>query len=133
MKVTSAESTPYVSVDFETGMIHISGKSTPFNADIFFLPLVEMIKLFNQERKDLTLNFDLEYADEASCKCIAGVIETLQDLKYTGINTQVIWNYEYREKGAIIKKLGDELSQRYSVDFVFSDSNSPSMLGYQAS
>ena len=133
MKVTSAESTPYVSVDFDTGMIHISGKSTPFNADIFFLPLVEMIKLFDRESKNLTLNFDLEYVDDASCKCIAGVIETLEDLKYTGINTQVIWNYEFKGNGAKVKRLGDELSQRYAVDFVFSDSNSANVLGYQAS
>lgn len=133
MKVTSAESTPYVSVDFETGMIHISGKSTPYDADIFFLPLVEMIKLFDEEKKELTLNFDLEYADDASCKCIAGVMQTLEELRYTGLNAHVIWNYELASVGKRIKKLGDDLSRRYAVDFTFSNNNSPSIIESKAS
>ena len=133
MKVTSAEGTPYVSVDFETGMIHISGKSTPFDADIFFLPLVEMIRLFDDEKKDLTLNFDLEFADNASRKCIAEVIEAVEQLKYTGLNTQVVWNCEFNKINQDIKNLGVKLSERYAVDFVFSDNSSHKILESKAS
>ncbi|MGB3467355.1 MAG: SiaC family regulatory phosphoprotein [Cyclobacteriaceae bacterium] len=119
MKITSAGSTPYVSVDYEAGVIHISGRSTPFNAGIFFLPLYEMIKIIGEEQKTLTLNFDLEYADNESCNSICGIIRKVEELQYRGLKARVNWNYESNTGNSVIKDLGRHLSDNHSVNIEF--------------
>lgn len=123
MKITSAGCTPYVSVDYEAAVIHISGRSTPFDAGIFFLPLHEMIRIFGEEKKEVTINFDLEYADNASCNSICEMISKVEELQYTGMKAHVNWNYDTTAAdNNIIRDLGQHLSQNHKVAIRFNQS-----------
>ena len=98
MKKVSIEGTaktPTVLFDIENGLLEIKGRSIPENSTEFFRPLMEALK-GNQNNfgKAINVNFQLEYFNTSSSKCILDLLKLLATIKKNGVEVLVNWYYE---------------------------------------
>ncbi len=87
--------TPVILFEPEKGLLEIKGRSIPENSTEFYKPLVDMLK------KDpgtlstpFTINFQLEYFNTSSSKCILDILKILANLKKEGKEVLINWHYD---------------------------------------
>jgi hypothetical protein len=87
--------TPTVLFDAESGLLEIKGRSIPENSTEFFRPLMEALKSNqNSLGKAINVNFQLEYFNTSSSKCILDLLKLLATIKKAGVEVLVNWYYE---------------------------------------
>jgi hypothetical protein len=97
-KISIAETskTPAINLDLSKGLIEIKGRSIPENSTEFYMPLLNCLKNFLPKKNGgvLTVNFQLEYFNTSSSKCILEILKSLTALQKTGIQVTINWYYE---------------------------------------
>ncbi len=89
--------TPYVSLDPDTGICEISGKSYPEDIYEFYTQLVDWFEdyAFNG-KKDLVINMRLRYFNSSSQKIYNVIFEKLIDVQ--NFKTTVNWFYDKEDE-----------------------------------
>lgn len=108
--------TPNILFDSESGLLEIKGRSIPENSTEFFRPLMEALKE-NQNKlaKGLNVNFQLEYFNTSSSKCILDLLKLLASMKKSG--TEVIINWYYEEDDEDMLESGENYQEIVNIPF----------------
>lgn len=87
--------TPYVLIDPDNGTISFKGRSSPQASTEFYNPIIEKIRgeLVNK-CASLTANFELEYFNTSSSKCLYDILKALSNSQQSGNEVIVNWCYE---------------------------------------
>ena len=89
------EDIPKITLDKETNVFEISGKSFPENAAEFYSPIIKWIKEYVQTPNDETiLKIDLDYFNSASSKKIFEILMCLEQITTSGKKILVKWCYD---------------------------------------
>ena len=107
-------STPTVNLDFEKGLIEISGRSIPENALVFYKPIFEWIKEYQlNPQKTTTINLSIEYFNTSSSKAILQILKFLEQIKEKGFDIVLNWLYKDED----ILEIGEDYQMLVHLPF----------------
>lgn len=87
--------TPSLRFDAEKGIIEIKGRSIPENAIEFYKPMVDWLDKYSiNPAKETVVNFQLEYFNTSSSKCILDLFKKLETIHKKSRSVIVNWYYE---------------------------------------
>jgi hypothetical protein len=117
-KMTAKEYTPYVLLDAKKGLIEVSGRSFPEDANRFYKPILNWIEEYLTTPNSITqLNFRFTYFNTASSKKILELIKKISVLKKTDNKLLINWYYEEGEEDML--GAGNDFSSVVDVPFKF--------------
>jgi len=95
ISIEGTSKTPTITFDAAKCIMEIKGRSTPENSTDFYRPLVDALKNFPEKKNEkITVNFQLEYFNTSSSKCILDILKTLGAMKKIGVEVVINWFYE---------------------------------------
>ncbi len=87
--------TPSVRFNAEKGIIEIKGRSIPENAIEFYKPMVDWLDEYSRNpAKETVVNFQLEYFNTSSSKCILDLFKKLEAIHKESRSVIINWYYE---------------------------------------
>ena len=110
LEIQESIDTPYISLDPETGICKIIGKSYPEDIATFYTQVEDWFEEYTLlGTRDLHMEMRLTYFNSASQKVFTDIFEKLVDVKF---NVKVDWYYlaeddEILENGKIYESLMD--------------------------
>jgi len=115
--IEKTKDTPEINFNAETGILSISGESYPENAFELYKNVFEWLNLFFQQKRNVVINFRLEYFNTSSSKCILDILDLLEE--YQNQSGKVEINWFYREGDDDILENGEEFAEDLSIPFNF--------------
>jgi hypothetical protein len=117
-KMTAKEYTPYVLLDAKKGLIELSGRSFPEDANRFYKPIINWVEEYIVSPNSITqINFRFTYFNTASSKKILELIKKISVVRKTGNKLVVNWYYEEGEEDML--GAGNDFSSVVDVPFKF--------------
>lgn len=110
--------TPQVECYPQEGILTLSGRSLPENAEEFYKPLLEWVKEYVQTAADITtFNIELEYFNSSSVKHLISILIKLEELLNAGKKVEVVWGYNQEDE--LMEMKGRELESIVELPFRF--------------
>lgn len=114
----STPNTPYISFNPRTGVMEITGRSIPEQADDFWLPILNWFETYIQIPADQTVfKINLEYFNISSSKRILFLLYKLNNLVKSPNAVKVEWYY--REDDEDMYEVGNDYAYMVKVPFDF--------------
>lgn len=108
--------TPRVEFHPLEGMLEISGRSLPENAEQFYRPVLEWISLYLPSAPaKTTMKIELEYFNSSSVKQVLAILIKLEELQMAGKEVEVVWSYN--EDDELMEMKGRELESIVELPF----------------
>lgn len=107
--------TPEVSFNAQTGDLSISGRSIPENSIAFYQPLFDWLdEYITSPCPETTFEFNLEYFNTSSSKCILDMLRKLETLSEKQNDTTVKWYYDEGDED--MEESGNDFKSLISLD-----------------
>jgi len=109
--IKGSEDLPKVSLDAESGILNISGRSLPEETQDIYGPILGWIDEYAKKpREETVINFELEYCNSFSKKFVLEILNKMYDLKDNGKSVTINWHYleddeEMLEEGKVYEQL----------------------------
>jgi hypothetical protein len=114
--IDPSNTTPTVRFDANTGVMQLSGRSTPENSVEFYKRLLDWLDEYAQKPCSKTeLNIKLEYFNTSSSKCLLDIFKSFNNLHKSGNDVLVKWYYE--EEDEDMQEAGEDYSDLLNVPF----------------
>lgn len=108
--------TPKISFNQQEGLLSISGRSLPENAERFYKPLLSWVQAYLPLAPQHTvLRLELEYFNSSSVKQVLSILITLEGLTEAGKEVEVLWLYN--EDDELMEMKGRELASIVELPF----------------
>lgn len=108
--------TPKIEMNAQDGLLEITGRSLPENAELFYEPVLEWINSYTELAPERTvLKIDLEYFNSSSVKQVLMILVKLEELSRSGKEVLVVWNYN--EDDELMEMKGRELESIVELPF----------------
>lgn len=118
MFLEKSSDTPQVECCPQEGILKLSGRSLPENAEEFYKPLLEWVREYVQTAGDTTtFNIELEYFNSSSVKHLLSIIIKLEELLNAGKKVEVVWGYNQEDE--LMEMKGRELESIVELPFRF--------------
>jgi len=124
MILTPTIFTPRVILDHEEAFFEIAGESRPQDVREFFFPIIEWMDNFGESllssdnnRKPVIFNFNFNYFNSGSAKCILDICKILARLKSQDLEASVRWHYVKGDEDML--EAGREMAQIVKLPFDF--------------
>ncbi len=86
---------PTVDLNADTGICNISGESYLEDTSIFYSSVIYWVEEYCEKiKKPITFNFDLEYYNTSSSKCIVNIMFLLKKYADMGLEVKINWYYD---------------------------------------
>ena len=116
--MTAKEYTPYVLLDAKNGIIEISGRSFPEDANRFYKPILRWVdEYISSPNANTQLNLKFSYFNTASSKKILELIKKISSIKKTENKLIINWYYDEGEDDML--NAGNDFSSVVDVPFKF--------------
>ena len=118
LKIPATLKSLEVSLDAETGVFLLSGRSYPENSVGFFNPIIDWLENYALHPAAKTeCTFRLEYANSASRKNVIQVFRILEAINKSAHPVTIIWDVEDGDDS--MKETGEEYQNLFRLDFKF--------------
>ncbi len=108
-KVSATDETPKVTLNPDTGILELEGKSLPENVSVFYDPIMAWLNEYSASPATKTLlEMKLKYFNTASSKILLDMLMKLEEIKTNG--HEVVVNWHYNENDEDMEEAGDEYS-----------------------
>lgn len=108
--------TPKVFFDPQEGLLFITGRSLPENAEWFYKPLLDWVRGYIlQAPMQTRLSLELEYFNSSSVKQVLSMLILLEGLVEAGKEVEVVWMYN--EDDELMEMKGRELASIVELPF----------------
>jgi hypothetical protein len=116
INIEGTPKTPTVTMNPETGVVGIKGRSIPENSIEFYKPIVDWLEEYAKVAQPKTVvNVQLEYFNTSSSKCILDVFKKLEMLKKD--QNEVVINWYYEEDDEDMLEAGEDYESIIKVPF----------------
>jgi len=116
INIEGTPKTPTVSMDPNSGVVEIKGRSIPENSIEFYKPIVDWLDEYAKGPAAKTVvNIRLEYFNTASSKCILDVFKKLEVLKKNSADVIINWYYEEDDEDML--EAGEDYESIIKVPF----------------
>ncbi|MBP8850570.1 MAG: DUF1987 domain-containing protein [Breznakibacter sp.] len=107
--------TPFVILDAASGIIEIKGRSIPENSLAFYEQIASWLEQYGSSPSAHTIvNFQLEYFNTSSSKCILDILKRLELISKMGNSVEINWFYE--ELGDDIFEAGEDYQTMININ-----------------
>ena len=94
--------TPRIHFDASSGILEISGTSTPEDSFNFFQPIMSWLELYkSQPAAKTTLIFKMEYFNTSSTAFILRIIKVVGQINEAEKNVSVQWHYQEEDEDLV--------------------------------
>lgn len=108
--------TPYVLFDKKRECLIITGRSSPENAKNFYDQINNSLTDYIEcGASNIIANFNFEYYNTSSAKCLFGIFQKLKSANDKGLNVKVNWYNE--EEDEDILECGEEYAEIIGMEF----------------
>ncbi len=115
IKLEGTGRTPEVSFDALTGNLLIAGRSIPENSIAFYQPLFDWLDDYVKKPSVNTLfEFNLEYFNTSSSKCILDMLRKLEMLSEKNHKTLVRWYFDEGDED--MEESGNDFKSLINLD-----------------
>lgn len=113
MFIAPTATSPEVDFRFAEDELWLKGESFPENAAAFYLPVIESLRAYLDQRRDarIRVHVALAYFNSSSTKMLFNLIEALSDAAAQGNEVAVRWYHD--EEDDTILEFGQELSEDF--------------------
>jgi len=116
MNIEGTPKTPTITLNPESGIIEIKGRSIPENSIEFYKPIVDWLEDYAKKPNEKTVvNIQLEYFNTSSSKCILDVFKKLENLEKDKNDVVVNWYYEEDDEDML--EAGEDYESIIKVPF----------------
>lgn len=116
MKIEPTDVTPFFMLDLRAKTMDFKGRSLSCSSQRFFSPILQQIEYaFERGTNTLTANFDFEYFNTSSSKCVFDILKKLALYKSSGANVVINWIYEKYDED--MKETGEDYENILGVSF----------------
>jgi hypothetical protein len=116
INIDGTPKTPSVTMNPQTGVVEIKGRSIPENSIEFYKPVVDWLEEYAKGPAPKTVvNVQLEYFNTSSSKCILDVFKKLEVIKKD--QNEVIINWYYEEDDEDMLEAGEDYESIIKVPF----------------
>ncbi len=116
LKIAQTSITPSCTLDWDKNTLNMKGRSSPCSSMEFYSPITEkIVHAFRQGRKSLTANFEFEYFNTSSSKCIYDLLKKLSIAQNNGADVIVNWFYE--EDDEDMRETGEDYEEILGLNF----------------
>ena len=117
LNIEGTPKTPTVTLNPNTGVLEIKGRSIPEYSIEFYRPVIEWIDAYaNAPAPKTEVNVRLEYFNTASSKCILDVFKKVESMKKSSnANIQINWFYEEDDEDML--EAGEDYESIIKVPF----------------
>lgn len=108
----ATEYTPKILLDKTESKIEFIGKSYPENTFEFYAPVLEWLKVFLSEQREVKVTLELEYLNSSSLKSFFDIFDIFEEssLKY---KSKIVVDWIYDEENDIALETGED----FQMDF----------------
>ncbi len=115
IELEGTDRTPSIKFDAKNGSLSISGRSIPENSISFYKPLFDWIDSYISSPVEKTdVEFNLEYFNTSSSKCILDMLRKLEKIPEAGHNAQVKWYYDEGDED--MEESGNDFKSLINLD-----------------
>jgi hypothetical protein len=109
--------TPAISFDNETGILDITGTSTPEDSFTYYKPIFNWLDLYSGAPAKITkLNFKLDYFNTSSSKCVVNILKKVEKIFHEGHEVEISWYYHPDDKDMV--DVGNDFQSILRVPFI---------------
>lgn len=117
LSIEAGSKTPKVTLNKDTGVIELCGRSIPENAVEFYKPIYEWLDSYVQDpNAKTTVEIRLEYFNTSSSKCLLDVFKKVETLEKSNAGAVVV-NWYYEEDDEDMLEAGEDYDIIISVPF----------------
>lgn len=110
LTITGTSKTPTIEFDYQSGNLHLKGRSIPENSLEFFQPILNWIEDYTQRPQlATTVEVKLEYFNTSSSKHLLDMFKKLERLSSNGRQVVINWHYDQEDEDMY------EVGQDYQV------------------
>lgn len=118
LTIEKTPKTPSIIFNPKQGKLEIKGRSIPENSVGFYKPLIDSLDQYITNPTSPTIvDFQLEYFNTASSKCIIDVLKHLEVVNKQGTQVDINWYYEDGDEDMLDS--GEDLKVNVSFTFNF--------------
>lgn len=104
----------------EEGLLELRGRSSPEHPLLLYQPLIEKLDQYvNNGSPQLVINFELDYFNTSSSKCIYEILKKAGQMNEMGSSLTVNWYYE--EDDEDMMEQGEDFSDLLEIAFNFKE------------
>lgn len=116
LNIKGTDDIPTVTLDPNTGIFEISGRSLPEDVVAFYGPILDWLTKYSSAPKAKTImNFRLDYFNTASSKLILDIMMKLEELHGNGADVLIKWHYPNADED--MKEAGEEYADIVEIPF----------------
>jgi len=116
--IQATEESPEIIFDLEKSIFSIKGKSVVSDVENFYNPVLDWLSEVDGElNENVSFVFDFEYFNISSSKRILFILYKLNDLRKTGKDIRVIWNFSKEDDE--MREVGEDYAVMVNVPFEF--------------
>ncbi len=116
LKIDKTIKTPGIKFSAEEGTLIISGRAIPENPEEFFIGVIQWVKDYFKDPKDLTtVSIQLEYINSGSSKYLLELLHMIEEMHKSGKLCEIKWYYE--EDDEAVLELGKHYQSIIDVPF----------------
>lgn len=108
----ATEYTPRILLDKEESKIEFVGKSYPENTFEFYAPVLEWLKSFFSEQREVNVTLELEYLNSSSLKSFFDIFDIFEESSQKH-NSSITVDWVYDEENDIALETGED----FQMDF----------------
>src|SRR3954467_241552 len=109
-------STPAVSFDSKSGLLELSGTSTPEDSFAYYKPIFNWLDDYSTSpNKSTKLSIKLDYFNTSSSKCVLNILKKIEKLYQAGNEAEIFWHYHPDDKDML--DIGNDLHSILKVPF----------------
>lgn len=111
------------SINFENGILEISGRSIPEDSTQLYEPIIQAIDDYSKKPLPLTkVNVSLDYSNSSSNRSLMTIFESMERLYTKGNNVIIYWYYV---KGDLeMLNLGEDFKSLLKLPFMIEEVDS---------
>ncbi len=99
----ATESTPFVDLNFNTGVFEIKGRSIPENSIGFYQPISLVIEEYlKSPQANTQFNIQLEYYNSSSAACLLNIFKKLEKVHGKSTQISISWHYEKEDEDTLL-------------------------------
>ena len=117
INIEGTPKTPTITMNAESGVIDIKGRSIPENSIEFYKPIVDWLEEYAKTPASKTVvNVQLEYFNTSSSKCLLDVFRRLETINLSGKSSvKVSWFYDVDDEDMM--EAGEDYSALVKIPF----------------
>lgn len=116
LSLEATQYSPAVKMDWQKGLIQMSGESYPENTYEFFAQIIAWLECYLASGvAPLLMELQLSYLNTSSIRAMIDLFDLLQEANDGGRDVRVVWLYDNRNPRA--SELGEEFKEDYTFPF----------------